>query len=237
MGLFKDSADNKIKVFDERGFVEELGGLQGPPGPQGIQGPAGPQGEPGPVGPAGLNWQGAWSASGTYVVDDAVGYNGASWFCISNVGPTATVPSSDPTKWALLAAQGARGATGATGAQGPTGATGAAGPAGSALYRSYSAIVQYNSSSLTVVSLLENTLGITITWTFPFGRLGTASSPVFTANKTVVIATPFTDFSSAVYINLGNRASDTTINLYCLQGSIFTYPTNTPFFLEIRVYN
>jgi hypothetical protein len=99
----------------------------GPAGPQGVAGVAGPAGAPGPVGPAGLNWQGAWSASGTYVIDDAVGYGGASWFCIANVGPTATVPSADPTKWALLAAQGATGATGATGLQGPTGATGPSG--------------------------------------------------------------------------------------------------------------
>jgi len=99
----------------------------GPTGAQGIQGPTGPQGVPGPVGPAGLNWQGAWSASGTYAIDDAVGYAGASWFCIDPVGPSATPPNADPTNWALLAAQGATGATGATGAQGPTGPQGPAG--------------------------------------------------------------------------------------------------------------
>ena len=93
--------------------------------PSGAQGATGPQGVPGPVGPAGLNWQGTWSAAGTYVVDDAVGYGGASWFCIANVGPTATTPNSDPTKWALLASQGA------TGAQGPQGIQGVAGPSGS----------------------------------------------------------------------------------------------------------
>jgi hypothetical protein len=99
----------------------------GPAGPQGVAGVTGPAGPVGPIGPAGLNWQGAWSALGTYVIDDAVGYGGASWFCIANVGPTATVPSADPTKWALLANIGATGATGATGLQGPTGATGPSG--------------------------------------------------------------------------------------------------------------
>jgi hypothetical protein len=99
----------------------------GPAGPQGVAGVAGPAGAPGPVGPAGLNWQGAWSALGTYVIDDAVGYGGASWFCIANVGPSATNPASDPTNWALLANIGATGATGLTGLQGPTGATGPAG--------------------------------------------------------------------------------------------------------------
>jgi hypothetical protein len=89
--------------------------------PAGPQGPIGPQGIAGPVGPAGLNWQGLWSASNSYVVDDAVGYNGASWFCINNVGPSVTTPDLDPTNWALLAAQGAQGPQGPQGIQGPVG--------------------------------------------------------------------------------------------------------------------
>jgi hypothetical protein len=95
--------------------------------PSGSQGPIGPQGVAGPVGPAGLNWQGAWSALGTYVVDDAVGFDGASWFCIDPVGPSATTPYDDPTNWALLASQGS------PGSQGPQGIQGVAGPSGSGL--------------------------------------------------------------------------------------------------------
>lgn len=95
---------------------------QMPAGPTGVQGPIGPQGVPGPVGPAGLNWQGAWSALGTYVIDDAVGYGGASWFCIDPVGPSATTPDLDPTNWALLASQGSPGTAG------PQGVAGVAGP-------------------------------------------------------------------------------------------------------------
>jgi hypothetical protein len=94
--------------------------------PAGSQGPIGPQGVPGPVGPAGLNWQGAWSALGTYVIDDAVGYAGASWFCVANVGPSATTPNLDPS-WALLASQGS------PGSQGPQGIQGVPGPSGSGL--------------------------------------------------------------------------------------------------------
>jgi len=93
-----------------------------PLGPVGPQGPIGPQGVPGPVGPAGLNWQGSWSALGTYVIDDAVGYGGASWFCIDPVGPSATTPDLDPTNWALLASQGSPGTAG------PQGVAGVAGP-------------------------------------------------------------------------------------------------------------
>jgi hypothetical protein len=94
---------------------------QMPAGPTGAQGPAGPQGVAGPVGPAGLNWQGSWSASGTYVVDDAVGYGGASWFCIDPVGPSVTTPDLDPTNWALLASQGSPGVAGPQGIQGVPG--------------------------------------------------------------------------------------------------------------------
>ncbi len=96
--------------------------------PAGAQGPQGPQGVPGPVGPAGLNWQGTWSAAGTYVVDDAVGYAGASWFCTNNVGPGGANPPADPTSWALLASQGATGPQGPQGIQGPVGPSGTATP-------------------------------------------------------------------------------------------------------------
>lgn len=98
--------------------------------PPGAQGPAGPQGVPGPVGPAGLNWQGAWSALGTYVVDDAVGFGGASWFCINPVGPSPTDPATDTINWALLAAQGATGPQGPQGIQGPQGPPGVGGGGG-----------------------------------------------------------------------------------------------------------
>jgi hypothetical protein len=100
-----------------------LTGAQGSLGPQG---PIGPQGVPGPVGPAGLSWQGAWTSGATYAIDDAVGYNGASWFCIAPTTGT-TPPNLATTEWALLAAQGA------TGPQGPQGIAGPAGPSGSGL--------------------------------------------------------------------------------------------------------
>ena len=116
--------------------LQGITGSQGAQGNQGVAGIQGIQGTTGAVGPAGLNWQGAWSALGTYVIDDAVGFAGASWFCIANVGPTATTPSSDPTKWALLASQGAVGPQGSQGIQGnqgiagPIGLTGLQGTAG-----------------------------------------------------------------------------------------------------------
>jgi hypothetical protein len=92
-------------------------------------GPTGPTGPQGPVGPAGLTWRGAWVSGTSYVVNDAVGYSGASYFCIANTSGTTT-PNLATTAWALLASQGAVGPAGATGATGATGAQGPTGPAG-----------------------------------------------------------------------------------------------------------
>ena len=122
--------------------IQGIQGVMGLTGPQGIPGssggagatgatgPQGAQGIPGPVGPAGLNWQGSWSALGVYVPDDAVGFNGASWFCLNAVGPSASNPLIDPANWALLASEGAVGPAGPTGAAGVAGAAGATGPQG-----------------------------------------------------------------------------------------------------------
>lgn len=101
--------------------------LVGPQGPQGVEGPIGPQGALGPVGPAGLEWQGLWDQDTSYVADDAVSFNGASWFCINPISTTGNDdPETDTVTWALLAAQGAQGQTGAPGAQGPQGPSGVA---------------------------------------------------------------------------------------------------------------
>lgn len=105
-------------------------GAIGSQGPQGVAGPTGPQGVPGPVGPAGLIWKFTWNAATAYLVNDAVGYSGASYYRIV-AGTTATAPNLDTTNWALLSSQGAIGPQGATGLQGPTGATGPAGVDGS----------------------------------------------------------------------------------------------------------
>ena len=92
----------------------------GAQGPQGVQGPPGP---PGTVSPAGLEWRGAWVSGTSYVADDAVGYDGASWFCILATSGT-TAPDLATANWALLASQGAQGIQGV---QGPTGPQGPAG--------------------------------------------------------------------------------------------------------------
>ena len=119
-------------------------GIAGVTGAQGVQGVQGIQGSVGPIGPAGLNWQGTYSPTGTYVLNDAVGFGGASYYNILACSSCAGNPSSNTTNWALLAnigatgpqgpagIQGIQGLTGTQGPQGVTGATGATGVAGAA---------------------------------------------------------------------------------------------------------
>ena len=126
--------------------------------PPGAQGPIGPQGVPGPVGPAGLNWQGAWVSGASYVVDDAVGFGGASWFCIAPTSGT-TAPNVTPGNWALLASQGATGPQGPQGIQGPQGPPGAGGGGsianGAALYQT----LLWSGAQWTPSSTLTNNFG------------------------------------------------------------------------------
>ena len=121
-----DYIDQEISNIELIPGPQGVQGVQGPQGPIGLtgtQGPAGPQGIVGPVGPAGLEWRGAWVSGTSYIVDDAVGFNGASWFCVNATSGT-TSPNLDPTNWALLAAQGSQGSQGPQGPQGIQGTPG-----------------------------------------------------------------------------------------------------------------
>ena len=120
--IFFDRNSNKLSYKNNLGIIKTLedDSIVGPQGPQGPIGATGLQGVAGPVGPAGLNWQGTWVSGDSYVVDDAVGFGGASWFCINPTSGT-TDPDLDPTNWALLASQGSPGVNGGTGPQGIAG--------------------------------------------------------------------------------------------------------------------
>ena len=105
-------------VYSSKSYNFFIIPLSGTPGATGATGAQGIPGTPGAVGPAGLDWKGTWSATGVYVLDDAVSYGGSSWFCIDPVGPSATTPNLDPINWALLASQGAQGIQGIQGVPG-----------------------------------------------------------------------------------------------------------------------
>jgi len=106
-----------------------------------------------------------------------------------------------------------------------------------AKYKVYTAIASWGVGGLTT-TVLENTLGATITWADAFGTMtGTASSGVFTNNKTVfIIGSYFAGNNS--YNNVCRRVNTTTLNLFSIntangsQASSF----NQTFTLEIRVY-
>ena len=84
---------NKLESILHRLFCCDTNQFTGPEGPQGPQGEPGtpglqgPTGAQGAVGPAGLEWQGEWTPCVVYSENDAVGWNGASYY--------VTCPTSD----------------------------------------------------------------------------------------------------------------------------------------------
>jgi hypothetical protein len=118
--------------------------LQGLPGLQGVQGIPGTAGE---VGPAGLIWKGTFAGGTSYLLNDAVGFEGASYYCILAT-TSLIVPNLNTTNWALLAAIGA---TGPQGVQGP------AGTEGVGLFKFFRANVSQGGSNDPIVTVFENT--------------------------------------------------------------------------------
>ena len=110
-------------------------GTNGRDGSAGVQGPAGTSGPQGVAGAAGSNgasglvFQGPYSSSANYALNDAVTYGGGSWISVasSNHG---NVPDISPASWASLAKAGATGTSGPVGSSGAAGAAGSQGPSG-----------------------------------------------------------------------------------------------------------
>jgi hypothetical protein len=69
-------------------------------------GATGSTGATGATGPVGMNWLGAYNAGTSYVVDDAVSYNGSSYIC--KLASTGNLPTNT-TYWDVLAEKGASG--------------------------------------------------------------------------------------------------------------------------------
>jgi hypothetical protein len=205
--------------------------------PPGAQGPIGPQGVPGPVGPAGLNWQGAWSAAGTYVADDAVGFGGASYFCINPVGPSPTDPATDTFNWALLASQGAIGPQGPQGIQGPQGPAGAAGvgsvPNGTSSYQTLFWVgTQWSpSSGLTnnggrIGINTVNTSGAALRIVQTSLSQPWAGIQVQTTLNSFVqndLGTPFTSFSNGINAPNANPIFDSSIYFNTFQSKVMKF--------------
>lgn len=104
-------------------------GLQGIPGEKGQKGDQGPQGPVGATGATGIEWKGLWKNDSDYINNDAVFYNGASWFA-SGDPLVGEEPSDLSIHWFPLALQGAQGIQGPKGDQGIQGEIGPQGPKG-----------------------------------------------------------------------------------------------------------
>ena len=217
--LGSDAEDNlktknfRIGKLKEHFFSSIQGG--------GLQGPIGPAG---PVGPAGLNWQGQWVSGTSYIIDDAVGYNGASWFCINNTSGIIS-PDLDATNWALLAAQGS---------PGPQGPQGEQGPGTSQTYKSYIALINQSGTNAPVATVIYNDTGSTFTWNYEDvgSYIATSSSPILLGNKTVVFVTAQGNSgNNQNKIFGGTRYNDTSIGLLTSSDGILKLN------FEIRVYN
>lgn len=110
-------------------------GSQGATGSQGDQGAQGAQGAQGSQGVAGgaMSWKGDYAGGTSYIVNDAVVYNGSAYICIQN--STGNLPTNT-SYWTIFAqagsqgAQGTQGNAGPQGEQGPAGAQGAQGETG-----------------------------------------------------------------------------------------------------------
>ena len=74
--------------------------------PTGATGATGSTGATGATGPEGLRWLGAYAGGTSYIVDDAVSYNGSSYIC--KLASTGNVPTNT-TYWDVLAEKGASG--------------------------------------------------------------------------------------------------------------------------------
>lgn len=231
------SFTKNFEVSDVVSFLRTQSiGSQGPIGPQGIQGATGPAGA---VGPAGLNWQGTWVSGTLYNQNDAVSYNGASWFLytIDNEGSENESPQDNASNWALLASQGA---TGPAGAQGPTGAQG---PQGSFAYKSCVASMTVTfggSGGVLTITEHENTLGGPVTFSYnPSGYIECTSSSLFTSNKTWLPST--TIAANGQIWSLNPFIGSTSLITY-FASKTGDYQLGFPFSstiinIEIRVYN
>ena len=161
-------------------------------------GPTGPQGPIGATGATGITWQGEWSALTDYVNNDAVFYNGTSWFASGD--PTVgEEPTELATHWYPLALQGATGATGPQGIQGIQGIQGEqgiqgiqgeTGPQGDAATIAVGTVTTGDPGTSVVVTNVGTTGAAVFDFTIPKGDTGdlgslSASSPITYSSNTI----------------------------------------------------
>lgn len=208
-------------------------GPKGIKGDRGLTGPAGPQGERGMVGPSGatgLNWLNAWSEQVDYVENDAVFYEGASWFA-SGDPDYGEIPSTESTHWYPLALQGATGPVGSQGIQGIQGETGETGPIGPANTLVVGTVSNGGAASATITGTSPNQILNLVLPEGPqgvkgdtgatgaVGATGAQGSPGVDATLTQVVS------SKSANYTLQNSDSFSLIILTGATGRTFTVPS------------
>jgi hypothetical protein len=163
-----------------------------PAGPQGVQGVIGL------TGATGIEWQGLWSSGTDYVDNDAVFYDGASWFASGD--PTlGEVPSGSSVNWYPLALQGVQGdqgiqgiqgVQGDQGIQGEIGLTGDTGPQGDAATITVGTVTTGAPADPVVVTNVGTTGAAIFDFTIPKGDQGdlgtlSATSPITYSANTI----------------------------------------------------
>jgi hypothetical protein len=189
-------------------------GATGPTGRTGPTGYTGPTGTPGPP----VNFIGAWTSGNSYVVGNAVAYNGSSYIAIL-ANSSSTTPAADVaagtgiigTNWALLASQGSTGPTGFTGANGPAGATGATGAAGTngadGVVQSLNTSVT-NSGSTGTASFSGTTTPV-LTINFPVSSGGTALASAWSSG-TVYSMGALVTYNQGLYLAVASNTASGT---------------------------
>lgn len=102
-------------------------------------------------------------------------------------------------------------------------------------YKVYTALLSQSGTSAPTATVLENTLGGTVTWTYTStgSYVGTLTS-AFTLNKTWTIATGSGSADTTITVS---RSSDNTVNVSTLLAGTPTNGIISPASIEIRVYN
>ena len=173
--------------------------------PEGEQGVQGPQGEIGPIGPTGatgIEWQGLWNSESDYVNNDAVFYEGASWFAAGDP-PVGDIPSETSLYWFPLALQGS------VGPQGPQGVQGIQGDAGPSNVLSIGTIESGDIAAATITGESPSQI---LSLTLPRGEQGIQGEPGSIENLSVTAPITYDtntntvgfDHDSILYINGGS---------------------------------
>ena len=114
------------------------------------------------------------------------------WPIPTTVGEIYTSPNGDKWEWNgygwdTFGSIGVTGPIGPTGGTGGTGGTGSTGATGTLPYKSYVAIISQGGTGAPTATVLENSLGGTVSWSRSnTGEYSATTSGLFTISKTVI---------------------------------------------------